>query len=166
MDDSTHAYLIRCGCGDELRVGTGQAGATVDCPRCGAEIRLPKLSQLRQSPIVAGLVEARRPWQFSLGALFVFVTFAALFIVFGKAVGFHWFFFAIPVCTAIGLLGAVLPRPVVYGIVLGSVFLLIGTLTVCSVAQTQELSRQLQTSNNLREVGPRSGPGSQVLPGH
>src|SRR5215469_10766791 len=135
MDDSTYGHLIRCDCGDELRVGAGQAGATVRCRRCGAGIRLPKLSCLRELPIVAGLVQERSPWQFSLGALFVFVIFAALFTVFGSAVGFHWLFLAIPVCVVFGVLGAIVPRPALYGTVLGGILLLIGTLTVCFVAQ-------------------------------
>jgi hypothetical protein len=151
MESSTCGYLIRCHCGDELRVRTEQAGATVRCPRCDAEIAVPQLSRLRQLPLVAGLADESNRFQFSLRALFVLVLLAAVSVIVGKAIGFHWLL-VIPICTSIGVLGAAAPRPVLYGGVLGGIFLLIGTLIVCSVAQTRERSRNIQVTNNLREM--------------
>ena len=104
-------------------------------------------------PIVAGLVEERGAFQFSLPALFALVAYFALFTAFGKAVGFHWLFLMVPVCTLFGALGAISPRPVVYGSVLAGVLLVTGTLVTCSLAAAREDARRNLCTDNLRQLG-------------
>jgi hypothetical protein len=161
---STHSYLMVCRCGREVRVGTGQAGTLVRCSRCGAAIELPSLSRLRQLPIVAGLVELREAFQFSLQTLFGIVAFFALFTVFGKAVGFHWLFFMIPVCAVLGFLGALWPRFVTYSLVLGGILLLLGTPTIVWVLRARENARSNQCTYNLKEIGTGMGHARNYFP--
>lgn len=161
---TSHSYLTTCHCGREIRVASGQAGTVVRCSRCGAAIELPSLSRLRQLPILAGLVETRSPFQLSLQTLFGIVAFFALFTVFGKAVGFHWLFFMIPVCAVIGFMGAIWPRFVIYSLVLGGIFLLLGTPTIVWVLRSRENARRNQCTLNLREIGLGMGQAHKYFP--
>lgn len=53
-------YLLPCSCSRRIAVTAGQAGGTVRCPECGAELAVPRLGALgRLEPAVAGL--ERRP---------------------------------------------------------------------------------------------------------
>ena len=40
-------YLLPCECGERLRITTAEAGETVTCPSCGAELSVPSLSELK-----------------------------------------------------------------------------------------------------------------------
>ncbi|HWB08461.1 MAG TPA: DUF1559 domain-containing protein [Pirellulales bacterium] len=110
------------------------------------------------------MIEERGRFQFGLGAIFVFVTFAALFTALGQAIGLQWLFLSLPVCLVIGVLGATVPRPTMYGIVLGGIFVVVGTLIVCSVARTREEARRIQCTDNLKEIGMGFGQASKYFP--
>ena len=41
-------YTVICSCGNETLVTAAAAGGTITCPKCGGEISVPRLSQLRE----------------------------------------------------------------------------------------------------------------------
>lgn len=56
------AYLLSCGCGATVEVGPGNAGGSAACPRCGAELAVPRLGELARLPTAAAAAPAARPW--------------------------------------------------------------------------------------------------------
>lgn len=59
--------VITCQCGNQLVVGTAQAGRTVDCQVCGAKHQVPTLRGLAELPVAQsaeGALErsGRSPW--------------------------------------------------------------------------------------------------------
>lgn len=57
-------FLLPCECSTEVAVTSGQAGGSVDCPRCGRRLSVPKLRDLgaleRQQP---GETAPRTTWR-------------------------------------------------------------------------------------------------------
>jgi hypothetical protein len=150
----TPGYLLTCKCGHELRVGSGQAGAAVACPACGGIVVFPSLSRLRHLPILAGLVESRWatglcwPYLAALVAFFTAVTIVAYVL------GFPWLIALFADVAIISIIvAALLPRPVLYGVVLAVVVLVLGTVATCQLASAREHARWNQCQNNLKELG-------------
>jgi len=44
------AYRLSCTCGEAIPVAEGRAGGEIGCPRCGRQLAIPKLRQLRENP--------------------------------------------------------------------------------------------------------------------
>lgn len=40
-------YLVTCQCGEDVRVSAGEAGGTTRCPRCGTQVGVPSLRDLK-----------------------------------------------------------------------------------------------------------------------
>lgn len=146
-------YLVPCGCGREFAAEPGEAGAFAICPWCHHAAEVPRLTRLRELPIVAGLVEERHPLQFRLAHLFGLITYIALVLMCGKYVGFlatvGMCFFAI----LWGLAYAIKPQPTVYATVLGTLLLVTWNLLICSVQQSRESARRSLTTYKLKEIG-------------
>ncbi|MCC9602303.1 hypothetical protein LOC67_17245 [Stieleria sp. JC731] len=45
-------FAVECSCGHEALVATFQAGTSVSCEQCGAELRVPSLRELKSLPVV------------------------------------------------------------------------------------------------------------------
>lgn len=150
---TSHSYLVSCECGRELAVEAGQAGAVVTCHGCHKSVEVPRLTRLRELPLVAGLAEERHPLQFRLTHLFGLVTYIALALTCGKYVGFLE---TVGICLFAvfwGLAYAIQPLPVVYATVLGTLLLTTWNLLICSVQQSRESARRNWTTNNLKTLG-------------
>ena len=146
-------YLVPCVCGRELAAEPGHAGSVVACPWCQAAIEVPRLTRLRELPLVAGLVEERRPLQFGLRHLFALVTYIALALACGKYLGFVETVGMCLFAVFWGLAYAIKPQPVAYVTVLGTLLLIICNLVVCSVQQSRESARMMWTMNKLKAIG-------------
>ena len=72
-------YLLTCSCGATLPIAASQAGNVVACPRCGRELSVPKLGELRQLPTAsaAGPATGREP-RLPLWRRLVFAALAAV----------------------------------------------------------------------------------------
>lgn len=55
-------YLLSCACGATVAVGPGNAGGVAACPRCNAQVAVPRLGELARLPTAAAAAPAARPW--------------------------------------------------------------------------------------------------------
>src|SRR3954469_15993314 len=54
-------YLLDCRCGNQVPVEIGQAGGQITC-KCGSQLDVPPLRQLRHLPVATAERKARKSW--------------------------------------------------------------------------------------------------------
>lgn len=150
MDNQS--YLVACVCGRDLAATAGEAGTVVACPWCHEPVDVPRLTRLRNLPLVAGLVEGRSPLQFRLVHLFGLITYLAMALTCGKYIGFLPTVGMCLFAVVWGLACAIKPQPVIYATVLGILLLMTWNLLVCSIQQSRESARRTWATNNLKTI--------------
>src|SRR5438270_5564105 len=63
-------YLLKCRCGNQVSVEVGRAGGQVTC-KCGAQLDVPPLRQLRHLPVAAAEEKRSAVWGTRQGVLTV-----------------------------------------------------------------------------------------------
>lgn len=76
-------YLLPCSCGHKLRIDRSQAGLSLSCPQCGAEVAVPTLRGLdRLEQVVPAVSKASGEWGLRQGVLFLGCLIAGVALAF------------------------------------------------------------------------------------